>query len=153
MEENNSGLSTTTLGLLGLGGLGVMYVLARGGWGNNCNNSSFVCGCAPDPYTVGLQQGQTNGSLNCLLAGQNRLESEINSIKNQQYNTVVANNIATQINGAVNQASAELGAAVSLLGTRETAIQNSLDKITGPCAVYSVPLCNSCRTCTCSAIA
>lgn len=32
MEENNSGLSTTTLGLLGFGGLGVIYVLARGGW-------------------------------------------------------------------------------------------------------------------------
>lgn len=150
MEENNSGLSTTTLGLLGLGGLGVMYVLARGGWGNNWNNGPFVGGCAPDPYTVGLQQGQTNGSLNCLIAGQNRLESEINGIKNQQYNTAVANNIATQINGAINQSSAELGAAVSLLGTRETAIQNSLDRITGPCSVFSVPLC---RTCTCSAIA
>lgn len=153
MEENNSGLSTTTLGLLGLGGLGVMYVLARGGWGNNWNNGPFVGGCAPDPYTVGLQQGQTNGSLNCLIAGQNRLESEINGIKNQQYNTAVANNIATQITGAVNQASAELGAAVSLLGTRETAIQNSIDKITSHCGVYSIPLCSSCHTCTCSAIA
>lgn len=54
MEENNSGLSTTTLGLLGLGGLGVIYVLARGGWGNNWNNGPFVGGCAPDPYTVCL---------------------------------------------------------------------------------------------------
>lgn len=148
--EENSGLSTTTLGLLGLGGLGVIYVLARGGWNNNWNNGPFVGGCAPDPYTVGLQQGQTNGSLNCLIAGQNRLESEINGIKNQQYNTVVANNIATQLTGAVNQSSAELGAAVSLLGTKETAIQSSIDRITGPCSVFSVPLC---RTCTCSAIA
>lgn len=146
MEESNSGISPTMLGLFGLAGLGVVYVLAKGNNGYGYN--ACGCGCMPSPYEVGKNTGETLAGIACNAAAINRVECAVNQLRQNDYNQLLQQIGTSQTINAISYAQNDTNSGLASISTNVGRLNDTVNSALGNRFVYAKNICSPC----CSAL-
>lgn len=144
MEESNSGISPTMLGLFGLAGLGVVYVLARGnnGYGNYGCGCGCSCGCMPSPYEVGKNTGETLAGIACNASAINRVECAVNQLRQNDYNQLLQQIGTSQTINAINYAQNDTNSGLASISTNVGRLNDTVNSALGNRFVYAKNICS-----------